>query len=161
MHDPKLGLEKTPSGYKDEEQEDGQIWLNPISEFWETQTLVKQWSLRTFYVRYKTTEKTCIDIDTVFFSEVKWWAGVEKKLACRMCHKQVDKQWSIWTMKRKLQCDLSLKRTFTIEYKFVKIVSCTNDLALFFALSLSYVRGEENTIENWHSVLIGIVYPSF
>ena len=46
-------------------------------------------------------------------------------------------------MKRKLQCDLSLKRTFTIEYKFAKIVSCTNDLALFFALSLSYVKGEE------------------
>ena len=51
MHDPKLGLEKTPSGYKDEGQEDGQIWLNQISEFWETQTLVKQWKFKN--VLYK------------------------------------------------------------------------------------------------------------
>ena len=159
MHDPKLGLEKTPSGYKDEGQEDGQIWLNQISEFWENSDFSETVKLRTFYIRYKITKKTCINLDTVFSSEVKWRAVVKKEVST--CHKQVDKQWSIWTMKRKLQCDLFLKRTFTIEYKFVKIVSCTNDLALFFALSLSYVRGEENTIENWHSVLIGIVYPSF
>ena len=28
MYDPKLGLEKTPPGYKDEKQENEQIWLN-------------------------------------------------------------------------------------------------------------------------------------